>query len=92
MVQLKECFMPAGTVKKKRGRPGDKIAQAFAAIGSKPTPVTELIAKYGVAEAVLRQGKRFDKTGLGKVTVKKLPVVVPASGARSKVLCAYRAA
>lgn len=57
---------------KKRGRKGDNIAKAFAAIPATPTPVETFAANHGVSIAVLRQSKRFDGTGLtGAVRVKK---------------------
>lgn len=57
---------------KKRGRKGDKIANAFTAIPVTPTPVDTFASTYGVSLAVLRQSKRFDHSGLeGAVRVKK---------------------
>lgn len=57
---------------KKRGRKGDKIATAFAAIPTDPTPVEDFASDHGVSIAVLRQSKRFDKSPeLGAVRVKK---------------------
>lgn len=56
---------------KKRGRKGDNIAKAFAAIPTTPTNVETFAAAHGVSVAVLRQSKRFDTTGTGTVTVKK---------------------
>lgn len=57
---------------KKRGRKGDKIANAFAAIPTTPTPAEDFAQKHGVSLAVLRQSKRFDKhPDLGNVKVKK---------------------
>lgn len=57
---------------KKRGRKGDNIAKAFAAIPTSPTPVEAFATTHGVSIAVLRQSKRFDKTeGGGTVRVKK---------------------
>jgi hypothetical protein len=57
---------------KKRGRKGTKINAAFAAIGTEPVDAEEFAAKHNVSLNVLRQAKRFDKTGLPKVRVKKL--------------------
>jgi len=57
---------------KKRGRKGDKISACFSNIPTQPMPADELIEKYGISLPVLRQFKRFDKTGLpGEVNVKK---------------------
>ncbi len=57
---------------KKRGRKGTKIAEAFAAIPTTPTPVDAFATSHGVSLAVLRQSKRFDKSPeLGAVRVKK---------------------
>ena len=55
----------------KRGRKGDKILTAFQAIPSTPTPVDAFMRQYNVSLAVLRQSKRFDKTGLGPVNVRQ---------------------
>jgi hypothetical protein len=56
---------------KKRGRKGDKIAKAFVAIPASPTSAEGFASEHGVSLAVLRQSKRFDRTGLGTVRVKK---------------------
>lgn len=57
---------------KKRGRKGEKISECFLNIPVHPIPATELIEKYGVSLPVLRQFKRFDRSGLpGLVNVKK---------------------
>ena len=57
---------------KKRGRKGTKINEAFAAIGTTPLNAEEFAAERNVSLNVLRQAKRFDKTGLSKVHVKKI--------------------
>ena len=57
---------------KKRGRKGTKIAEAFAAIGTEQVPAEEFAAERGVSLNVLRQAKRFDKTGGARVRVKKI--------------------
>ena len=57
---------------KKRGRKGTKINEAFAAIGSDPIDAEEFATTRDVSLNVLRQAKRFDRTGLGKVRVKKI--------------------
>ena len=57
---------------KKRGRKGTKINEAFAAIGTEPLDAEEFATERNVSLNVLRQAKRFDKTGLGKVHVKKI--------------------
>lgn len=59
------------TTPKKRGRKGNNIAAAFAAIPTTPTPVEAFATQYGVSIAVLRQSKRFDTTGGLTVRVKK---------------------
>lgn len=46
-------------VPQKRGRKGDKIAMALAAVPTTQMPVDAFIAQYGVSLAVLRQSKRF---------------------------------
>lgn len=56
---------------KKRGRKGSKIQNAFAAIPSEPTDANAFAARHNVSLAVLRQSKRFDKTGTGVVRVRK---------------------
>jgi len=57
---------------KKRGRKGSKIANAFMAIPSEPVSAEEFIAEHSVSLAVLRQSRRFDKSGLdGQVRVKQ---------------------
>jgi hypothetical protein len=56
---------------KKRGRKGQKIHEAFAAIPVSPTPAEAFAAAHKVSMPVLRQSKRFDRTGLGIVNVKK---------------------
>ena len=46
-------------VKKKRGRKGDKITSAFAAIPTTPVDVISFSKQYGISVPVLRQSKRF---------------------------------
>lgn len=56
---------------KKRGRVGENISIAFAAIPYEPTPVEAFRVTHGVSVPVLRQQKRFDPTPeLGRVRVK----------------------
>ena len=43
----------------KRGRKGDKISKAFAAVPMTQIPVDAFIVEHGVSLAVLRQSKRF---------------------------------
>lgn len=50
----------ATKIAKKRGRSGNKIATAFAAIPTSPVPAEEFAKNQGVSLAVLRQGKRFN--------------------------------
>ncbi len=57
---------------KKRGRKGTKINEAFTAIGTDPIPAEEFATTRNVSLNVLRQAKRFDRTGLGRVRVKKI--------------------
>lgn len=47
---------------KKRGRKGDKILNAFKAIGKDPVSAEEFITTHGISMAVLRQSRRFDST------------------------------
>lgn len=57
--------------KRKRGRKGTKISQAFAAIPATPVSVDDFAAQFGVSIPVLRQSKRFDTSpDLGRVVVK----------------------
>lgn len=56
---------------KKRGRKGDNILRAFSAIPSNPTGALPFASQHNVSLAVLRQAKRFDRTDLGTVRVKK---------------------
>ena len=58
-------------VPKKRGRKGDNILKAFKAIPVNPTGALPFASDHSVSLAVLRQAKRFDKTDLGTVRVKK---------------------
>ena len=56
----------------KRGRKGDQVVKAFAAIPTTPTDVNKFAADQGVSLHVLRQSKRFDPNPtLGKVRVAK---------------------
>lgn len=77
----------ATRVPKKRGRKGTKIAQAFQAITDTPVPVEDFLADHGISLAVLRQHKRFDKTDLPKVIVKKIRL---KEGDTDKTLCVWR--
>ena len=57
---------------KKRGRKGDKITKAFQSISATPLAVDSFIRDHNISLAVLRQSKRFDKSGMpGTVHVKK---------------------
>jgi hypothetical protein len=56
---------------KKRGRKGSNISTAFLAIPSEAIPAEQFATEYNVSLAVLRQSRRFDKSGLGPVRVKK---------------------
>lgn len=56
----------------RRGRKGNKIQDAFAAIPEVPTDANKFIELHGISMPVLRQFKRFDTTGLpGMVNVRK---------------------
>ena len=57
---------------KKRGRKGTKINDAFAAITTEAVPAEEFASTRGVSLNVLRQAKRFDRTGGARVRVKKI--------------------
>ena len=57
---------------KKRGRKGSKINEAFVAIGTSPIPAEAFAEERNVSLNVLRQAKRFDRTGLPRVRVKKI--------------------
>lgn len=61
----------ASKPQKKSGRSGNNIQRAFNAIPTEAVPVEEFAAKHRVSLAVLRQYKRFDKTGRGQVNVRK---------------------
>lgn len=55
----------------RRGRKGDKIAKAFQAVPSTPTPIQTFAKQHNISVPVLRQSKRFDlNTELGNVRVK----------------------
>jgi len=56
---------------KKRGRKGSKISEAFIAIPTTAIPAEQFATDHSVSLAVLRQSRRFDKSGLGPVRVKK---------------------
>jgi hypothetical protein len=58
---------------KKRGRKGTKIQDAFKAIGADPVPLEEFASRFAVSTNVLRQAKRFDRSGVeGRVRVKQV--------------------
>ena len=56
---------------KKRGRKDSKISEAFLAIPAEAVPAEQFATDHSVSLAVLRQSRRFDKSGLGPVRVKK---------------------
>lgn len=63
---------PARTATKaKRGKRGNKIDTAFQAVSGTHVSATVFATEHGVSLAVLRQAKRFDKTGMAPVHVKK---------------------
>ena len=56
----------------KRGRKGENVVKAFAAIPTTPVDVDTFAKEQGVSLHVLRQSKRFDSNpSLGKVRVAK---------------------
>lgn len=61
---------PLVKVAKKRGRKGNKIQKAFLAVPVEPVSAEKFAKDNNVALSVLRQSKRFDKTGLGPVNVR----------------------
>jgi len=72
---------------KKRGRPGDKIKKAYAAVTAEKVPVDEFREQHNVSLSVLRRHKDFDHLKeTGKINVKK--VVLP--GDTEKTLCIWR--
>lgn len=65
-------------VPQKRGRKGDKIATALAAVPTSRVPVETFIDQYGISLAVLRQAKRFlsklpadQAASIGKINVRQ---------------------
>lgn len=56
---------------KRRGPKSRKIEKAFNAITTTSVPAEEISNQFKVSLNILKQGKRFDKTGRGKVHVKK---------------------
>jgi len=56
---------------KKRGRKGSNILNAFLAIPNDAISADQFATEHNVSLAVLRQSRRFDKSGLGPVRVKK---------------------
>lgn len=62
----------------KRGRKGDKIARALAAVPTTQVPVETFMTQHGVSLAVLRQSKRFiekldaaTQATIGKINVRQ---------------------
>lgn len=73
------------TVIRKRGRKGDNIKTAFAAITTTPIDAIKFSKQHNISIAVLRQSKRFDLTPeAGKIHVKK----IIQDG--KKILCVWR--
>jgi len=67
-----ETASKAKKVPQKRGRKGNKIATAFAAIPSTPVAVVDFAKEHNVSVPVLRQSRRFDSSdAVGKVMVRK---------------------
>jgi len=65
-------------VLQKRGRKGDKIAQALFAVTNTPVPVEQFTQTHNISLAVLRQSKRFtenmsseDIQKIGKINVRQ---------------------
>jgi len=77
VMKPEENLPPQSATKKvkepqKRGRKGDKITAAFAAIPAEPVKAESFAENHSVSLAVLRQSKRFDKhPELGAVKVAK---------------------
>ena len=61
----------AQKVYKPKGARPSKITDAFAAISTEPQPVDDIVQKFEVSLAVLRQSKRFDKPDSGAVHIRK---------------------
>lgn len=59
------------TFRPKTSRPS-KIVDAFKSITEAPQPVDEVISRFGISLAVLRQSKRFDKSDTpGTIRIRK---------------------
>jgi hypothetical protein len=69
--RIQESAMSAAATKRKPGRKGRNVVNAFINVPYVPTSAIAFASQHGVSVAVLRQAKRFDKVGHGKVTVKK---------------------
>ncbi len=58
---------------KKRGRKGTKIQVAFAAVSTTPVAAADFASTHSVSLNVLKQAKRFDRSGnAGRVRVKQI--------------------
>lgn len=66
-----DAEMASAKIYKPKGARPSKITQAFEAIGATAQPVETIVEQFGVSLAVLRQSKRFDKTGVGQVHIRK---------------------
>ena len=58
-------------VKAPRAPRSSKIEDAFAAITTERKPITYFTDTFGISAAVLRQGRRFDRTGGGRICIRK---------------------
>lgn len=59
--------------KQKSGPKTNRMLQAFALLPYKMTPLKQFAADNNVSTYILKQGKRFDKTGLdGRVILKTI--------------------
>ena len=78
----------ATTTGRKRGRPGDKIKKAYAAITDRKVPVEEFMAEHDVSLSVLRRHRDFDhQKETGQVNVKKVKL---NDTDKEKTLCIWR--
>lgn len=57
---------------RQRGRRGNKIATAFANIPANPIPLDDFLGQYGVSINVIRQSRRFDTTGGGRIQIREI--------------------
>ena len=78
----------SATSGRKRGRPGDKIKKAYAAITTDKVPVEDFMSEHHVSLSVLRRHRDFDHLKeTGQVNVKKVKL---NESDKEKVLCIWR--